>query len=85
VTYSPQQRRQYDTISSIDLPINSGMMVSAIRRVINLCLMASIYWLEETVEAMLKNIPDFIRKLFWNNYVIFLKRQGAMFPHPASV
>lgn len=49
-----RKRMQYDAISSMGLPIGSGAMESAIRRVVNLRLKgASIYWLEETAEAML--------------------------------
>lgn len=49
-----RKRMHYDAISSIGLPIGSGAMESAIRRVVNLRLKgASIYWLEETAEAML--------------------------------
>jgi len=48
------KRRQYDLISKMGLPIGSGAMESAIRRVVNLRLKgASMYWLEETAEAML--------------------------------
>jgi hypothetical protein len=47
-------RMKYDAILSIGLPIGSGAMESAIRRVVNLRLKgASIYWLEESAEAML--------------------------------
>lgn len=49
-----QSRMHYAQISSMGLPIGSGAMESAIRRVVNLRLKgASIYWLEETAEAML--------------------------------
>jgi hypothetical protein len=49
-----RSRMKYDEISSIGLPIGSGAMESAIRRVVNLRLKgASFYWLEETAEAML--------------------------------
>lgn len=49
-----QKRMQYDLISKMGLPIGSGAMESAIRRVVNLRLKgASMYWLEETAEAML--------------------------------
>jgi hypothetical protein len=49
-----KSRMKYDAISSMGLPIGSGAMESAIRRVVNLRLKgASIYWLEETAEAML--------------------------------
>ena len=45
---------KYDLIAANGLPIGSGAMESAIRRVVNLRLKgASIYWLEETAEAML--------------------------------
>jgi hypothetical protein len=49
-----QKRMRYDVISDVGLPIGSGAMESAIRRVVNLRLKgASMYWLEETAEAML--------------------------------
>ena len=49
-----KNRMKYDSISSLGLPIGSGAMESAIRRVVNLRLKgASIYWLEESAEAML--------------------------------
>ena len=44
----------YADIRQKGLPIGSGAMESAIRRVVNLRLKgASIYWLRENVEAML--------------------------------
>jgi hypothetical protein len=49
-----QKRMQYDLIAANGLPIGSGAMESAIRRVVNLRLKgASIYWLQDTAEAML--------------------------------
>ncbi len=49
-----QKRMQYDLIAAKALPIGSGAVESAIRRVVNLRLKgASIYWLEDTAEAML--------------------------------
>ena len=49
-----QKRMRYDLVSANGLPIGSGAMESAIRRVVNLRLKgASIYWLEDTAEAML--------------------------------
>ncbi len=49
-----RKRMQYDEISSMGLPIGSGAMESAIRRVVNLRLKgASIYWLEKSAGAML--------------------------------
>jgi hypothetical protein len=48
------KRMTYDTVASLGLPIGSGAMESAIRRVVNLRLKgASIYWHQETAEAML--------------------------------
>jgi hypothetical protein len=45
----------YDTLKEINFPIGSGAIESAVRRVINLRFKgASIYWLEQTVEAMIK-------------------------------
>jgi hypothetical protein len=47
-------RMCYEKISSLKLPIGSGAIESAVRRVVNLRLKgASIFWHEETVEAML--------------------------------
>jgi hypothetical protein len=49
-----QHRMNYSSISEKGLPIGSGAMESAVRRVVNLRLKgASIYWLKETAEAML--------------------------------
>ena len=49
-----QKRMRYDLIAAIGLPIGSGAMESAIRRVVNLRLKgASIYWCKATAEAML--------------------------------
>ncbi len=66
-----RKRMQYDHISSMGLPIGSGAMESAIRRVVNLRLKgASIYWLEETAEAMLL-LRSFYKSGRWemlNNY-----------------
>ena len=59
-------RMKYDAISSIGLPIGSGAMESAIRRVVNLRLKgASIYWLEESAEAMLM-LRSFYKAGRWN-------------------
>ena len=50
-----QNRMRYDTLKKINFPIGSGAIESAVRRVINLRFKgASIYWLEQTVEAMIK-------------------------------
>jgi hypothetical protein len=49
-----QHRMNYKKAADLKLPIGSGAMESAIRRVVNLRLKgASIYWLEKTAEAML--------------------------------
>ena len=49
-----QHRMDYQKVASLNLPIGSGAMESAIRRVVNLRMKgASIYWLKETAEAML--------------------------------
>jgi hypothetical protein len=50
-----RHRMCYDTLKEINFPIGSGAIESAVRRVINLRFKgASIYWLEQTVEAMIK-------------------------------
>jgi len=49
-----RKRMCYDKISDMGLPIGSGAMESAIRRVVNLRLKgASSYWLRENAEAMI--------------------------------
>lgn len=49
-----RQRMAYKKVSEIGLPIGSGAMESAIRRVINLRLKgASMYWHRDTAEAMI--------------------------------
>jgi len=49
-----QQRLCYEQVKKEDLPIGSGAVESAIRRVVNLRLKsASTYWLRETAEGML--------------------------------
>ncbi len=61
-----RRRMAYTTISQMGLPIGSGAMESAIRRVINLRLKgASIYWLEETAEAMIR-LRSFFKAGRWN-------------------
>jgi len=61
-----RQRMAYSTISHMGLPIGSGAMESAIRRVINLRLKgASIYWLEKTAEAMIR-LRSFFKAGRWN-------------------
>ena len=50
-----RDRMCYDTHKKTNFPIGSGAIESAVRRVINLRFKgASIYWLEQTVEAMIK-------------------------------
>jgi hypothetical protein len=45
----------YDTLKKTNFPIGIGAIESAVRKVINLRFKgASIYWLEQTVEAMIK-------------------------------
>jgi len=61
-----QKRMRYDVIAAIGLPIGSGAMESAIRRVVNLRLKgASIYWLIDTAEAMLL-LRSFYKSGRWN-------------------
>jgi hypothetical protein len=57
---------QNDLVSAAGLPIGSGAMESAIRRVVNLRLKgASIYWLRENAEAMLL-LRSFYKSGRWN-------------------
>jgi len=61
-----QSRMGYSDIRSKKLPIGSGAVESAIRRVINLRLKgASIYWLEEMAEAML-TLRSYYKAGRWN-------------------
>lgn len=61
-----QHRMCYRTITDLNLPIGSGAMESAIRRVVNLRLKgASIYWLEKTAEAMLM-LRSYYKSGRWN-------------------
>jgi hypothetical protein len=56
----------YQQVANHNLPIGSGAMESAIRRVVNLRLKgASIYWLEETAEAMLM-LRSYYKSGRWN-------------------
>lgn len=56
----------YVTISNMGLPIGSGAMESAIRRVVNLRLKgASLYWLRDTAEAMLM-LRSYYKAGRWN-------------------
>jgi hypothetical protein len=50
-----RHRMCYDALKETNFPIGSGAIESAVRRVINLRFKgASIYWLEQTIEAMIK-------------------------------
>jgi hypothetical protein len=61
-----QHRMRYLEISEQKLPIGSGAMESAIRRVVNLRMKgACIYWLEKTAEAMLM-LRSYYKAGRWN-------------------
>jgi len=61
-----RKRMHYAFISNMHLPIGSGAMESAIRRVINLRLKgASMYWLRETAEAMIM-LRSYYKAGRWN-------------------
>jgi hypothetical protein len=61
-----QHRMNYQQLADLKLPIGSGAMESAIRRVVNLRLKgASIYWLEQTAEAMLM-LRSYYKSGRWN-------------------
>jgi len=61
-----QHRMNYQQIANLKMPIGSGAMESAIRRVVNLRLKgASIYWLEQTAEAMLM-LRSYYKSGRWN-------------------
>ncbi len=61
-----QKRMQYDKIAEEGLPLGSGAMESAIRRVVNLRLKgAAIFWLRETAEAMLM-LRSYYKAGRWN-------------------
>ena len=61
-----QNRLCYDKIAGAGMPIGSGSIESAVRRVINLRLKsASTYWLRETAEAMLM-LRSYFKAGRWN-------------------
>ena len=61
-----RNRMQYARIASLQLPIGSGAMESAVRRVINLRLKgASIYWRRENAEVMI-TLRSFYKSGRWN-------------------
>ena len=61
-----RHRMNYHTIGGMGLPIGSGAMESAIRRVVNLRLKGSgIYWHTETAEAMLM-LRSYFKAGRWN-------------------
>ena len=56
----------YQKVADLNLPLGSGAMESAIRRVVNLRLKgASIYWLEQNAEAMLM-LRSYYKAGQWN-------------------
>lgn len=66
-----KDRMRYSEICKQKLPIGSGAVESAIRRVINLRLKgASIYWLKETAEAMLM-LRSYYKAGRWNTLKTF--------------
>ena len=66
-----KKRMNYKEACTQKLPIGSGAVESAIRRVINLRLKgASIYWLEETAEAMLM-LRSYYKAGRWNTLKLF--------------
>ena len=61
-----RNRTAYRTIAEKQLPIGSGAMESAIRRVVNLRLKgAGIYWCRQTAEAMLM-LRSYFKSGCWN-------------------
>jgi hypothetical protein len=61
-----RDRLCYDKITHEGLPIGSGSVESAVRRVVNLRLKsASTYWLRETAEAMLM-LRSYFKAGRWN-------------------
>ena len=60
-------RFDYATMDALKLPKGSGAMESAIRRVVNLRIKgASIYWLEDSAEAILL-LRSFYKCNRWND------------------
>jgi hypothetical protein len=69
---------QYAKIRNLGLPIGSGAVESAVRRVINLRLKgASIYWRDDSAEAMLM-LRAFYKARRWN-----LLKDTALCPEAA--
>ena len=73
-----RDRMQYAKIRNLGLPIGSGAVESAVRRVINLRLKgASIYWRDDSAEAMLM-LRAFYKAGRWN-----LLKEMALCPEAA--
>jgi hypothetical protein len=61
-----RQRMAYPTLKSLRLPIGSGAIESAVRRVINLCLKGPcIFWYRENAEKMLM-LRSYYKAGRWN-------------------
>lgn len=70
----------YDKVEAMGLPLGSGAMESAVRRVVNLRLKgASIYWCKENAEEML-----FLRSYYKVNRWNMLKLQSIT-PDPEAL
>lgn len=72
-----RQRMKYSLVAGLELPIGSGAIESAIRRVVNLRLKGpSIFWLRENAEAML-TLRSYYKAGRWN----LLKNRALMAPY----
>ena len=68
-----RERFSYTKIARLKLPLGSGAMESAIRRVVNLRIKgASIYWLEDSAEAIL-----LLRSFYKSNRWSLLRRMAT--------
>ncbi len=75
-----RNRFAYTTMADLGLPRGSGAIESAIRRVINLRIKgASIYWLPESVEAIL-----LLRSFYKSNRWSCLHRMATASPGAAA-
>ncbi len=79
-----KERMRYARFRAAELPIGSGAVESAVRRVVNLRMKGnSIYWLEEHAEAML-HLRSHLKSGRWDDLVRTTVRQPAWTPKPRT-
>jgi hypothetical protein len=79
------ERMRYADVRKQGLPMGSGAVESAIRRVVNLRMKGnSMYWLPDHAEAML-HLRSFLKAGRWDELVRSTIRQPVWKPSPAAV